>query len=141
MKNVIDVNAKIRVFLASELGTLIGQGMFQQVGVLRTEYVRVDAAPTGDGEVTTVLGRQVEAVILDKHLGKLYAVEQYKGLAIRAEICDEEMLAEMRATIPTLEDGEGFTYDQRVTLGQEELGSDYVRVPKGVEAVDGGLDA
>lgn len=135
MKNVIDVNAKIRVFLASELGTLIGQGMFQQVGVLRTEYVRVD-----DGE-TTVLGRQVEAVILDKHLDKLYAVEQYKGLAIRAEICDEEMLAEMRATIPTLEEGEGFTYDQRVTLGQEELGSDYVRVPKGVEAVDGGLDA
>lgn len=135
MKNVIDVNAKIRVFLASELGTLIGQGMFKQVGVLRTEYVRNDE----DGQV--VLGRQVEAVILDKHLDKLYAVEQYKGLAIRAEICDEEMLAEMRATIPTLEDGEGFTYDQRVTLGQEELGSDYVRVPAGVEAVDGGLDA
>lgn len=135
MKNVIDVNAKIRVFLASELGTLIGQGMFKQVGVLRTEYVRNDE----DGQV--VLGRQVEAVILDQHLNKLYAVEQYKGLAIRAEICDEEMLAEMRTTIPTLEDGEGFTYDQRVTLGQEELGSDYVRVPKGVEAVDGGLDA
>lgn len=139
MKNIIDVNTKIRVFLASELGTLIGQGMFQQVGVLRTEYVRVEPAPTGDGEVTTVLGRQVEAVILDKHLDKLYAVEQYKGLAIRAEICDEEMLAEMRAIIPTLEEGEGFTYDQRVTLGQEELGEDMVRVPKGVEAVDGGV--
>lgn len=141
MNNIIDVNAKIRVFLASELGGLIGSGLFKQVGVLRTEYVRVDAAPTGDGEVTTVLGRQVEAVIYDQHLNKLYAVEQYKGLAIRAEICDEEMLAAMRGILPELEDGDGFTYDQRVILGQEELGEDMVRVPKGVEAVDGGLDA
>lgn len=135
MRNVIDVNPFVRTYLASELGDQIGRGLFKQVGVLRTEYVRTDA------EGSVVLGRQVEAIIHDVHLDKLFAVEQYKGLAIRAEIRDEEMLASIREILPTLEEGEGFTYDQRVELGQEELGEDVVRVPKGVETVDGGLDA
>lgn len=131
MRNVIDVNPFVRTYLASELGDQIGRGLFKQVGVLRTEYVRTDA------EGSVVLGRQVEAIIHDSHLDKLYAVEQYKGLAIRAEIRDEEMLASIREILPTLEEGEGFTYDQRVELGQEELGEDVVRVPAGVEVYDG----
>lgn len=131
MRNVIDVNPYVRTYLASELGDQIGRGLFKQVGVLRTEYVRTDA------EGSVVLGRQVEAIIHDSHLDKLYAVEQYKGLAIRAEIRDEEMLASIREILPTLEEGEGFTYDQQVELGQEELGEDVVRVPAGVEVNDG----
>lgn len=104
MKNVIDVNPFIRTFLASELGDLIARGVFKQVGVIRTEYVQQD------GTVT----RSMEAVIHDLHLDKLYAVEQYRGLAIRAEVVDEEMLAQMREVLPTLDEGEGFTYDQRI---------------------------
>lgn len=104
MKNVITVNPFIRTFLASELGDQIARGLFKQVGVIRTEYVQ------GDGTTT----RSIEAVIHDLHLDKLYAVEQYRGLAIRAEIRDEEALAEMRAVLPTLGEGEGFTYDQRI---------------------------
>lgn len=104
MKNIIDVNPFIRTFLASELGDQIARGLFKQVGVIRTEYVQQD------GTVT----RSMEAVIHDLHLDKLYAVEQYRGLAIRAEVVDEEMLAQMREILPTLEEGEGFTYDQKV---------------------------
>lgn len=104
MKNVIDVNPFIRTFLASELGDQIARGLFKQVGVIRTEYVQADGTTT----------RSMEAVIHDLHLDKLYAVEQYRGLAIRAEVVDEEALAEMRAILPTLEEGEGFTYDQRI---------------------------
>lgn len=104
MRNVIDVNPFIRTFLASELGDQIARGLFKQVGVIRTEYVQADGTTT----------RSMEAVIHDLHLDKLYAVEQYRGLAIRAEVVDEEMLAEMRAILPTLEDEEGFTYDQRI---------------------------
>ena len=104
MKNVIDVNPFIRTFLASELGDQIARGLFKQVGVIRTEYVQQDGTTT----------RSMEAVIHDLRLDKLYAVEQYRGLAIRAEIRDEEALAEMRAVLPTLEEGEGFTYDQRI---------------------------
>lgn len=104
MKNVIDVNPFIRTFLASELGDQIARGIFKQVGVIRTEYVQADGTTT----------RSMEAVIHDLHLDKLYAVEQYRGLAIRAEVVDEEALAEMRAILPTLEEGEGFTYDQRI---------------------------
>ena len=137
MRNVIDVTPKVRAFLANDLGDMIARGLFKQVGQLRTEYVRVEAAPTGEGTVTTVLGRQSEAIIHDVHLDKLYAVEPYKGLAIRSEIADEEMLASIRGVLGTLEEGEGFVYDQRVTLGQEELGDAYVRVPKGVEVNDG----
>lgn len=131
MRNVIDVNLYVRTYLASELGDQIGRGLFKQVGVLRTEYVRTEE------EGSVVLGRQIEAVIHDQHLDRLYAVEQYKGLAIRSEIRDEDMLAAMRETIPTLEDGEGFTYDQRVVLGAEELGEEAVSIPKGVEVNDG----
>lgn len=104
MKNVIDVNPFIRTFLASELGDQIARGLFKQVGVIRTEYVQQDGTTT----------RSMEAVIHDLRLDKLYAVEQYRGLAIRAEIRDEEALAEMRAVLPTLGEGEGFTYDQRI---------------------------
>ena len=104
MRNVIDVNPFIRTFLASELGDQIARGIFKQVGVIRTEYVQADGTTT----------RSMEAVIHDLHLDKLYAVEQYRGLAIRAEVVDEEALAEMRAILPTLEEGEGFTYDQRI---------------------------
>lgn len=104
MQNVITVNPYIRAFLASELGDQIARGIFKQVGVIRTEYVQQD------GTIT----RSMEAVIHDLHLDKLYAVEQYRGLAIRAEVVDEEMLAQMREVLPTLKEGEGFTYDQRV---------------------------
>lgn len=104
MKNIIDVNPFIRTFLSSELGDQIARGIFKQVGVIRTEYVQQDGTTT----------RSMEAVIHDLHLDKLYAVEQYRGLAIRAEVVDEEMLAQMREILPTLEAGEGFTYDQRI---------------------------
>ncbi|QGF20961.1 hypothetical protein MA13_gp17 [Pectobacterium phage MA13] len=104
MRNVIDVNPYIRTFLASELGDQIARGLFKQVGVIRTEYVQQDGTTT----------RSMEAVIHDLHLDKLYAVEQYRGLAIRAEVVDEEMLAQMREVLPTLAEGEGFTYDQRI---------------------------
>ncbi|AOT25389.1 hypothetical protein QLL94_gp23 [Pectobacterium phage PP2] len=131
MRNTIDVNPKVRVFLAAELGDIIARGLFKQVGQLRTEYVRA-----GEGH-SVVLGRQSEAIIYDTHLDTLYAVESYKGLAIRSEIADVEMLDAIRSFMGTLEEGEGFVYDQRVTLGQEELGDSYVSVPKGVEVNDG----
>lgn len=131
MRNVIDVNQYVRTYRASELGDQIARGLFKQVGVLRTEYVRTEE------EGSVVLGRQIEAVIHDKHLDRLYAVEQYKGLAIRSEIRDEDMLGAMREIIPTLADGEGFTFDQRVTLGAEELGEEEVSIPNGVEVNDG----
>ena len=131
MNNVIDVTPMVRVFKAAELGDMIAQGLFRQVGQIRTEYVRNDA----DG--VTVLGRQSEAVIHDLHLDKLYAIEQYKGLAIRSEIADTEMLEAIRSVLGGLDVGEGFVYDQRVTLGQEELGDAYVSVPKGVTVNDG----
>ena len=114
MKNIIDVNTHVRAFSAPELGDMIHRGLFKQVGVIRTEYVLSDG---------TVRGRSIEAVIFDMNLNKLYAVEQYRGLAIRAEIRDEEMLASMHEMIPNLEDGEGFTYDQRITEGTEEIDS------------------
>lgn len=104
MQNVIDVNPFVRTFLASELGNHIANGIYKQVGVIRTEYVQRDGTTT----------RSIEAVIHDRHLNVLYAVEQYRGLAIRAEIRDEEALAEMMGIIPTLGEGEGFTYDQRI---------------------------
>lgn len=112
MNNVITINEHVRAFSAPELGDMIQRGLFQQVGVIRTEYVLTDG---------TVRGRSIEAVIFDRHLHKLYAVEQYRGLAIRAEIRDEEMLESMHSMIPNLEDGEGFTYDQRITEGTEEI--------------------
>lgn len=111
MKNTIDVNPFIRTFLASELGDQIARGLFKQVGVIRTEYVQQDGTTT----------RSVEAVIQDLHLNKLYAVEQYRGLAIRAEIRDEEMLEAMLEHIPTLKEGEGFTYDQKVIQNVEDV--------------------
>lgn len=112
MNNVITINEHVRAFSAPELGDMIQRGLFQQVGVIRTEYVLTDG---------TVRGRSIEAVIFDRHLNKLYAVEQYRGLAIRAEIRDEEMLASMHEMIPNLEEGEGFTYDQCITEGTEEI--------------------
>lgn len=124
MRNIIDVNPAVRVFLAAELGDLIQKGLYKQVGVIRTEYVREEAAVAGDGTLTSYIGRQIEAVIHDEALDKLYAVEQYKGLAIRAEIGDLEIIAAIREILPTLQDGDGFTYDQRVTLGTEQIGSE-----------------
>lgn len=121
MRNVITINEHVRAFSAPELGDMIQRGLFQQVGVIRTEYITVDTAACGNGEKHTVRGRSVEAVIFDKHLNKLYAVEQYRGLAIRAEIRDEEMLEAMFSMIPQLEEGEGFTYDQRIHEGTEEI--------------------
>lgn len=120
MRNIIDVNPAVRVFLASELGDLIQKGLYKQVGVIRTEYVREET----EENFTAVIGRQVEAVIHDEALDKLYAVEQYKGLAIRAEIGDLEIIAAIREILPTLQDGDGFTYDQRVTLGIEQIGGE-----------------
>lgn len=136
MMNVIDVNEFIRVFKASELGDHIARGTFKQVGVIRTLYVE-----TVEG-VEREVSRQVEAVIHDAFLGKLYAVEQYKGLAIRSEIRDEEMLEAMRGILPTLKAGEGFTYDQRIDLGVADVDtskaldmSDITDVNDGTEAL------
>lgn len=133
MRNVIDLNGFIRVFKASELGDQIARGLFRQVGVIRTEYVHEDQ----------IIKRQVDAVIFDSHLQKYYAVEQYRGLAIRAEVRDEEMLEAFNGILGDLADDEGFTYDQRIELSAEEVDRELVRAPKGVELNDGteGLDA
>lgn len=133
MRNVIDLNGFIRVFKASELGDQIARGLFRQVGVIRTEYVHEEQ----------VIKRQVDAVIYDSHLQKYYAVEQYRGLAIRAEVRDEEMLGAFNGILGDLAEDEGFTYDQRIELSAEEVDRELVRAPKGVELNDGteGLNA
>lgn len=117
MKNIIDVNPMTRVFLASELGDQIQRGLFKQVGQIRTEYVQKNI----EGEESAIVQRSVTAVIHDLHLDKFYEIEQYRGLAIRAEIGDEEMLSHIRELLPTLGDDEGFVYDQRIERGVEYL--------------------
>nr|UWD77039.1 MAG: hypothetical protein [Bacteriophage sp.] len=119
MKNIIDVNPMTRVFLASELGDQIQRGLFKQVGQIRTEYVQKNI----EGEESSIVQRSVTAVIHDLHLDKFYEIEQYRGLAIRAEIGDEEMLGHIRELLPTLGDDEGFVYDQRIERGVEYLES------------------
>lgn len=133
MKNIIDINEFTRVFKASELGDQIARGLFRQVGVIRTEYVHEEQ----------VIKRQVDAVIYDSHLQRYYAVEQYRGLAIRAQVRDEEMLEAFNGILDDLADDEGFTYDQRIDLSAEEVDRELVRAPKGVELNDGteGVDA
>ena len=133
MKNIIDINEFTRVFKASELGDQIARGLFRQVGVIRTEYVHEEQ----------IIKRQVDAVIYDAHLQRYYAVEQYRGLAIRAQVRDEEMLEAFNGILDDLADDEGFTYDQRIELSAEEVDRELVRAPKGVELNDGteGLDA
>lgn len=133
MNNIIDLNEFTRVFKASELGDQIARGLFRQVGVIRTEYFHEDQ----------VIKRQVDAVIYDSHLQRYYAVEQYRGLAIRAQVRDEEMLEAFNGILPELAADEGFTYDQRIELSAEEVDRELVRAPKGVELNDGteGLDA
>lgn len=117
MKNVIDVNPMVRVFLASELGDQIGRGLFKQVGIIRTVYTQRNV----DGEESPVVQRSITAVIQDLHLGKFYEVEQYRGLAIRAEIADEDILSKINEVLPTLEEGEGFVIDQGLEHGVELL--------------------
>lgn len=117
MKNIIDVNPMTRVFLASELGDQIQRGLFKQVGQIRTEYVQKNI----EGEESAIVQRSVTAVIHDLHLDKFYEIEQYRGLAIRAEIGDEEMLEAIREVMQTLEPDEGFVYDQRIERGVEFL--------------------
>lgn len=133
MKNIIDINEFTRVFKASELGDQIARGLFRQVGVIRTEYVHEEQ----------VIKRQVDAVIYDSHLQRYYAVEQYRGLAIRAQVRDEEMLEAFNSILDDLAPDEGFTYDQRIELSAEEVDRELVRAPKGVELNDGteGVDA
>lgn len=133
MNNIIDLNEFTRVFKASELGDQIARGLFRQVGVIRTEYVHEDQ----------IIKRQVDAVIYDSHLQRYYAVEQYRGLAIRAQVRDEEMLEAFNGILGELEADEGFTYDQRIELSAEEVDRELVRAPKGVELNDGteGLNA
>ena len=133
MKNIIDINEFTRVFKASELGDQIARGLFRQVGVIRTEYVHEEQ----------VVKRQVDAVIYDSHLQRYYAVEQYRGLAIRAQVRDEEMLEAFNGILGDLAPDEGFTYDQRIELSAEEVDRELVRAPKGVELNDGteGVDA
>lgn len=117
MKNIIDINPMTRVFLASELGDQIQRGLFKQVGQIRTEYVQKNI----EGEESAIVQRSVTAMIHDLHLDKFYEVESYRGLAIRAEIGDEEMLGHIRELLPTLGDDEGFVYDQRIERGVEYL--------------------
>ena len=133
MKNIIDINEFTRVFKASELGDQIARGLFRQVGVIRTEYVHEEQT----------IKRQVDAVIYDSHLQRYYAVEQYRGLAIRAQVRDEEMLEAFNGILDDLAPDEGFTYDQRIELSAEEVDRELVRAPKGVELNDGteGVDA
>lgn len=133
MKNIIDINEFTRVFKASELGDQIARGLFRQVGVIRTEYVHEEQ----------IIKRQVDAVIYDSHLQRYYAVEQYRGLAIRAQVRDEEMLEAFNGILDDLAPDEGFTYDQRIELSAEEVDRELVRAPKGVELNDGteGVDA
>lgn len=133
MKNIIDINEFTRIFKASELGDQIARGLFRQVGVIRTEYVHEEQ----------IIKRQVDAVIYDAHLQRYYAVEQYRGLAIRAQVRDEEMLEAFNGILDDLADDEGFTYDQRIELSAEEVDRELVRAPKGVELNDGteGVDA
>lgn len=133
MKNIIDINEFTRVFKASELGDQIARGLFRQVGVIRTEYVHEEQT----------IKRQVDAVIYDAHLQRYYAVEQYRGLAIRAQVRDEEMLEAFNGILDDLAYDEGFTYDQRIELSAEEVDRELVRAPKGVELNDGteGVDA
>ena len=133
MKNIIDINEFTRVFKASELGDQISRGLFRQVGVIRTEYVHEEH----------VIKRQIDAVIYDAHLQRYYAVEQYRGLAIRAQVRDEEMLEAFNGILDDLAPDEGFTYDQRIELSAEEVDRELVRAPKGVELNDGteGVDA
>lgn len=133
MKNIIDINEFTRVFKASEMGDQIARGLFRQVGVIRTEYVHEEQ----------IIKRQVDAVIYDAHLQRYYAVEQYRGLAIRAQVRDEEMLEAFNGILDDLADDEGFTYDQRIELSAEEVDRELVRAPKGVELNDGteGVDA
>ena len=133
MKNIIDINEFTRVFKASELGDQISRGLFRQVGVIRTEYVHEEQ----------VIKRQIDAVIYDAHLQRYYAVEQYRGLAIRAQVRDEEMLEAFNGILDDLAPDEGFTYDQRIELSAEEVDRELVRAPKGVELNDGteGVDA
>ena len=133
MKNIIDINEFTRVFKASELGDQIARGLFRQVGVIRTEYVHEEQ----------VIKRQIDAVIYDAHLQRYYAVEQYRGLAIRAQVRDEEMLEAFNGILDDLAPDEGFTYDQRIELSAEEVDRELVRAPKGVELNDGteGVDA
>lgn len=129
MKNTININEFTRAFLAAELGDMIQRGLFKQVGVIRTEFVHGDQ----------IIKRESQAVIQDLHLQKFYGVEQYRGVAFRAEIRDEEMLEAIREMVPTLEEGEGFTYDQRIELGAEEIDPALVRAPASVE-VNSGTD-
>lgn len=129
MKNTININEFTRAFLAAELGDMIQRGLFKQVGVIRTEFVHGDQ----------IVKRESQAVIQDLHLQKFYGVEQYRGVAFRAEIRDEEMLEAIREMVPTLEEGEGFTYDQRIELGAEEIDPALVRAPASVE-VNSGTD-
>lgn len=133
MKNIIDINEFTRVFKASELGDQIARGLFRQVGVIRTEYVHEEQT----------IKRQIDAVIYDSHLQRYYAVEQYRGLAIRAQVRDEEMLEAFNGILDDLAPDEGFTYDQRIELSAEEVDRELVRAPKGVELNDGteGVDA
>lgn len=137
MKNIIDVNEFTRAYHAAELGDLVQRGLYKQVGQIRTEYF------TMNGAARQVIRRESLAVIHDLHLQKFYAVEQYKGIAIRAEIRDEEMLAAIIETLPTLEPDEGFMYDQSIELSAEEVRRELVVAPEGVEVNDGteGLDA
>ncbi|CUH74598.1 hypothetical protein AXI70_gp23 [Cronobacter phage Dev-CD-23823] len=134
MRNVIDVNEFTRAFHAAELGDMVQRGLFKQVGQIRTEYF------TMNGVARQVIKRENQAVIHDLHLQKYYAVEQYRGIAIRAEIRDEEMLAAIIEMVPTLEEGEGFVYDQSIELKAEEIDESLVRAPEGVEVNDGTED-
>jgi len=127
MKNTININTFTRAFLAAELGDMIQRGLFKQVGVIRTEFVHGDQ----------IVKRESQAVIQDLHLQKFYGVEQYRGVAFRAEIRDEEMLEAINEMVPTLEEGEGFTYDQRIELSAEEIDRDLVRAPDTVAVNDG----
>lgn len=127
MKNTININDFTRAFLASELGDIIQRGLFKQVGVIRTEFVHGDQ----------IVKREIQAVILDTHLQKFYAVEQYRGVAFRAEVRDEEMLEAFKGILPELGEGAGFTYDQRIELSAEEIDRSLVHAPANVELNDG----
>lgn len=112
MSKLIKLDAFTVAFKASALGSQIQKGIFRQVGMVRTLYRR------GTSET-----KSVEAVLQHSKTGKLFAVEQHRGLAISTTITDPAMLKAMGDWLDAndVAKGEGFVYDQIIEEGMEAI--------------------
>lgn len=112
MSKLIKLDTFTVAFKASALGSQIQKGIYTQVGMIRTLYKR------GTSET-----KSVEAVLLHPKTGKLFAVEQHRGLAISTVITDPSMLKAMGDWLNEndITAGEGFVYDQVIEEGVEEI--------------------